>query len=87
VVFSQKFLLHFSPQEWTAAERLRYFVGPPFRRDLPMLKGLSAVRSHLKKFALLSQIAYHVIPQLPEDDRQLENEGYTQAMGASVSRP
>ena len=54
-------------------------MGPPFPLRGEVLEGAHAVLGHLGKFETLAGLANRLAPQLIEDQKELERDGYTPA--------
>jgi hypothetical protein len=77
---STAFGLTFVPWRWSAIERLRPFVGPPFKVERDVSKGVRMTDGHLGKFRILVTLANDQAPTLEQDRAQLEARGHTSAL-------
>ena len=69
----------FAPSTWSAIERFRKFVGPPFKSERDLRKGVNTTAGHLHKFEVLAGLANKLAPTLAEDNAELEERGHTPA--------
>jgi hypothetical protein len=75
---SDKFMLVFDPALWSAARRFQTFAGPPFTHH-EAVRGAEASMHHLEKFQIIANVANRLGNTLEEDERELDQEGYTPA--------
>lgn len=76
------FLRQFAPEEWDWGQKFATFMGPPFRVDMELMVGASAVRAHKEKYELLGGIANEYADRIHEDHDELNEIGYTPAARA-----
>lgn len=77
---STEFGLMFAPWQWTAIERLGRFVGPPFKVERDVEKGVRMTDGHLSKFRILVGLLNDQAPRLDQDRAELETYGYSRAL-------
>jgi hypothetical protein len=77
---STAFGLTFAPWRWSAMERLRPFVGPPFKVERDVRKGVRMSDGHLGKFRILVRLANDHAPTMEQDRAELEAHGHTPAL-------
>lgn len=78
---SAKFALFFAPELWTSERRFAYFLGAPFKVDVPLSRGTNAVISHLEKYQLLGELAVDLMTLLDRDEKELAESGHTPGTG------
>lgn len=69
----------FAPEHWTSAAKFRQFMGPPFEVNRELTKGSNSADNHFSKFSVLAGLANRLRKELPQDETELEEHGYSPA--------
>lgn len=77
---STDFHLVFAPEQWSATQRLSAFVGPPFKVERDVAKGVRTTQGHLGKFRIIVELANKHAPTLQQDRAELDADGFTPAI-------
>jgi hypothetical protein len=74
---NDRFLLMFTPEQWTPLEQFIRFMGPPFPVNRPLSHSVRSCDSHIRKFKILANLANRLYPGIDEDLAELKENGYT----------
>jgi hypothetical protein len=77
---STDFGLIFIPEQWSAVNKFRQLMGPPFDPTPDLGRGVSATENHLEKFVVLAGLADRFKDRLAEDNAELEETGRSSAI-------